>query len=517
MLLFQRLYFLHMDVKTMTNNKIIYIISFFGGFLSLAQEIIWMRLISFSGMSVPQTFSYTLALFLIGIAIGAQIGKKICNKNKEIKLEFLGRVFFVAALTDLTLIALVYSYSHIFSPSILLLGLCVIVCATVRGIIFPMVHHIGTEVSKTGAQISNVYFSNVFGSALAPLIISFIALDYFNTQQVYLLVCLLTFMVAGLCFGKNKFKIVCFVFTIFSLFFMMLPEKIFYEFSRNSYQKNTYPNLILENKHGVIQVYNTKEDQVVFGANVYDGKLNTNIFHNSNGIDRAYLLTALKPKAENVLVIGLSTGSWAKVLSLMPSIKKMTIIEINSNYINLIKMHPEVKGLLNDPRVEIIIDDGRKWLKKNDDRTFDIILMNTTWHWRAYGSNLLSKNFIEIIHDRLNKTGVAFYNTTQSMNAYATAHQVFPYVYQYKFFVLATSQPQQLSMSEITKNLCLLTNPLTKSPVFLTESECLKAAKVIIENTLIPYENIDFIKKEKDLEVITDDNMITEFKYGKGL
>ncbi len=67
--------------KNMKNNYLIYLISFFSGFLSLAQEIIWMRLISFAGMSVPQTFSYTLALFLLGIAVGAQIGKSICSKN----------------------------------------------------------------------------------------------------------------------------------------------------------------------------------------------------------------------------------------------------------------------------------------------------------------------------------------------------------------------------------------------------------------------------------------------------
>lgn len=506
-----------MGVTAMKNNKIIYLIAFFSGFLSLAQEIIWMRLISFSGMSVPQTFSYTLALFLIGIAIGAHVGKIVCNKNKELKLNVLGRVFFISAVTDLLLIMIVYSYSHIFSPSILLLGLCVIVCAAVRGIIFPMVHHIGTAASKTGKQISNVYFSNVFGSALAPLSISFIALDYFNTQQVYFLVCLLTFLVSILCLSKKILKFLCFIFACCCFSLMYVPEKLFYEFSKNSYQENTYPNMILENKHGVIQVYNTKEDKVVFGANVYDGKLNTNIFHNSNGIDRAYLLTALKPQAEHILVIGLSTGSWAKVLSLMPNIKKMTIIEINPNYINLMKMHPEVKGLLNDPRIEIVIDDGRKWLKKNDDQKFDIILMNTTWHWRAYGSNLLSVDFIQIIHNRLSKTGLAFYNTTESMNAYTTAHKVFPYVYQYKYFLLAANQKQPLNLLEIQNNLCLLKDPLTELSVFQTQSNCLKAAKVITQNTLIPYENIEFMENEKNLEVITDDNMITEFKYGKGL
>ncbi len=501
----------------MTNNKIIYIISFFSGFLSLAQEIIWMRLISFVGMSVPQTFSYTLALFLIGIAIGAQIGKKICKTNQNLKVNFLGRIFFVAALTDILLILFVYAYSYFYSPSILLLGLCVIICAAVRGIIFPMVHHVGTATSKTGAQISNVYFCNVFGSALAPLLISFIALDYLSTQQVYLFICLITLLITCLCIENKKTQLIYAVFTIIPIFLMTLPEKIFHEFSKNSYQEKTYPSLVLENKHGIIQVYNTKEDQVVFGANVYDGKLNTNIFHNSNGIDRAYLLTALKPQAEHVLVIGLSTGSWAKVLSLMPSIKKMTIIEINPNYIELIKMHPEVRGLLDDPRVEVVIDDGRKWLKRNNTQKFDIILMNTTWHWRAYVSNLLSQNFIQIIHDRLNKTGLVFYNTTQSMNAYVTAHQVFPYMYQYKFFALGANQPQQVNLTEIKNNLCLLKNPLTKSAVFPNEVQCQKAAEVITENILIPYEDIKFNQKNRDLEVITDDNMITEFKYGKGL
>jgi len=67
--------------NNMKNNHLIYLVSFFSGFLSLAQEIIWMRLISFAGMTVPQTFSYTLALFLMGIACGASIGKSICKKK----------------------------------------------------------------------------------------------------------------------------------------------------------------------------------------------------------------------------------------------------------------------------------------------------------------------------------------------------------------------------------------------------------------------------------------------------
>ncbi len=499
----------------MNKTQLIYLIAFLSGFLSLAQEILWMRLISFVGMSVPQTFSYTLALFLLGIAFGAHIGKKICQRHENLKIDVLGRVFLLAGVVDLLLLGLIFWVSHYWSASIALLGACVLLCAAVRGIIFPMVHHVGTQEAKTGSQISNVYFSNVFGSALAPLCISFIALDYLNTQQVYLLICVMTLLLAGLCMQAKILKILALGCAVMALLAMMLPEKLFYEFSKNSYKSNVYPSRILENRHGIIQVYDDHNDHVVFGANVYDGKFNTDIFHNSNGIDRAYLLTALHPNAKHVLVIGLSTGSWAKVLSSMPNIEKMTIIEINPNYVELIRSHPEIAGLLKDPRVEIVVDDGRKWLKKNTAEKFDMVLMNTTWNWRAYASNLLSQDFIGMIKQHLTADGIFFYNSTRSMNVYATAKQVFPEVYQYKFFVLAAEQPQQLNAEQLQQNLCQLRDYQTQQAIFASDVLCGKAATEILKHTLTPYAQLKLSPEEQ--EVITDDNMITEFKYGLGL
>ena len=218
--------------NNMKNNHLIYLVSFFSGFLSLAQEIIWIRLISFAGMTVPQTFSYTLALFLMGIACGASIGKSICKKNTHVKLWILGKFFLLAAIVDIILITLVYVFTKSFNISILFLGLCVFICACIRGTIFPLIHHVGTAQVKTGSQISNVYFSNVFGSALAPVLISFIALDYLNTQQVYLLICFFTIIIAVLCLNSEKLKYVGVTLAIVTLLLMFIPDKIFYEFSK---------------------------------------------------------------------------------------------------------------------------------------------------------------------------------------------------------------------------------------------------------------------------------------------
>ncbi|MBC9228952.1 spermidine synthase [bacterium SPL81] len=498
----------------MINNKVVYLIAFFGGFLSLSQEILWMRLISFAGMSVPQTFSYTLALFLIGIAFGALIGKNICKRTENIGLSNIAKVFFIAALFDLLLIVVVYFSTSVYG-FIIIAGLCVFLCAMVRGIVFPMVHHVGTNYVKSGKQISNVYFANVFGSSLAPLIIGFIALDFLNTQQVYLLVCLFTLIIAMISFEKKIHKILCLLCVILIFFSLFFPEKIFYELSKNSYEKNSYPLDILENKHGFIQVYDSHGDKAVFGANVYDGKFNTNIFHNTNGIDRAYFLTTVRPDAKNILVIGLSTGSWVKVLSSMPSVEKITVIEINPAYVELIQKNPIVANLLHDKRVEIIFDDGRKWLKKNQDKKFDIVLMNTTWHWRAYGSNLLSADFLKLVKNVLNSDSVFFYNSTQSLDAFYTAKQVFKKVYKYKFFVLASSKELSFDENKMIDDLCLLKDHISNKNIFINLKQCIQAKDEIMKNEIKDYYEIDFLSRKP--EIITDDNMITEFKYGKGL
>ena len=231
------------------------------------------------------------------------------------------------------------------------------------------------------------------------------------------------------------------------------------------------------------------------------------------------MLPVLKPEAKDILVIGLSTGSWVKVLSMMPNIEKITVIEINPAYIELIKTDPIVSDILKDKRIEIIFDDGRKWIKRKTDEKFDIILMNTTWYWRAYASNLLSQNFLNILKPHMKPDSILFYNTTQSADAYYTASKVFPYVYKYKFMVLTSMQPIVLeNHDDIQKNLCKLVRYYNQIPVFKNRQECSLASDILLKTPLVPYDRIDFSEfSSHQPELITDDNMITEYKYGKGL
>ena len=73
--------------------------------MCLAIEVLWIRLVGFAGMTAPQTFAFTLALFLLGIAIGALLGREICRTSK-VDITSIGRIYLLAGITDILLIGL---------------------------------------------------------------------------------------------------------------------------------------------------------------------------------------------------------------------------------------------------------------------------------------------------------------------------------------------------------------------------------------------------------------------------
>lgn len=42
--------------------------------------------------------------------------------------------------------------------------------------------------------------------------------------------------------------------------------------------------------------------------------------------------------------------------------------------------YPAVKPLLDDPRVHMHFDDGRRWLKRHPEETYDLLVMNSTFY-----------------------------------------------------------------------------------------------------------------------------------------
>jgi spermidine synthase len=208
-------------------------------------------------------------------------------------------------------------------------------------------------------------------------------------------------------------------------------------------------------------------------------------------------------------MIGLSSGSWAQVIANLPSVEHMTVVEINPAYLDLIPQYADVASILRNPKVTIEIDDGRRWLVRHPERQFDMVVMNTTYHFRAHATNLLSVEFLRLVRGRLRPGGALYYNTTSSGEVQLTGVTEFRHGLRLASFLAVSDRP--LAIDKAAWRETLTAYRLDGVPVFdlrrlrdqaRLEEVLLKADEA--EN------EVSIRERCRGKRLITDDNMGTE-------
>ena len=174
------------------------------GFLSLSQEILWVRLISFVLKGLSQSFALVLFCFLVGIAIGSAIGKRFCERHADL-LRTSAIVLALAATLDVSLVLLLPALLQVKAGLVgvlLLVGLT----AALKSIMFPIAHHLGSQQSgaRIGRSVSKVYFGNIVGSTLGPIVTGYVLLDHLTIDNCLVLVGLATGVLSLLCAARAR-------------------------------------------------------------------------------------------------------------------------------------------------------------------------------------------------------------------------------------------------------------------------------------------------------------------------
>jgi spermidine synthase len=301
------------------------------------------------------------------------------------------------------------------------------------GSLLPYLAQFGVQADdRAGMQTGLLYFSNILGSAAGAILTGFVLTNYLTLVQVAVVLAI-TGTVCALCLiamldvaRPERLKRAAGavgVLAIAAIAIPLLSNRVLENLLFKGTADHAFTQVV-ENRSGIITVDN---DGTVFGNGMYDGRFNTRLQDDRNGIIRPYALSLFHGAPRDVLMIGLSSGSWAQVIANNPAVTSLTIVEINRGYLSLIPEQPEVASVLRNPKVTIITDDGRRWLSHHPERRFDAIVSNTTWHFRANITNLLSAEFLKLAQQHLNPHGIMFYNTTDSGRVQRTACLTFPY------------------------------------------------------------------------------------------
>ena len=499
------------------------LLSFLCGFTSLSLEILWVRLYSFTQNSTPAAFGFVLMAYLFGIAIGAYAGSRQCRHTPDAAVLWRRSIWalWISAFLSLLLPA-VFAYLHRQGINNPLLDLVLIACtACVLAYVFPIAHHLGanSNASKQGQHFARVYTANVAGAALGPLVTGYVLLHWLTLQQSFML------MVIVQCLSAAWFALQLreplprpqlygvtggLIAIISSSWMLLSPHALI---TQVAFQDRS-PYRVIENRHGIITLYDGGGDDIVYGGNVYDGRTNVDVEHNTNGLHRPLLLAALHPQPERVLVLGLSIGSWLALVNSFPEVKRIDVLEINPGYVQAAQTYPAQANALKDPRVNLIAGDGRRWLRLHPERQYDLIIMNTTWHWRSNSSLLLSQEFFLQAQRHMAPGGILAFNATGSVDAFFTAASVFPHTYRYDNFVYASAQDFRPRKSALEANQAYASlKSVDGTPLFTANSPHIERyLKMPFVTTAQLQSNLP-----RAPEIVTDHNMLTEFRYGRTL
>jgi spermidine synthase len=413
---------------------------FFSGATIMALEIVVTRVLTMIFGVSAQAFSIVLALFLLGLGIGALLYRSLLAHRVRL-IQFAWIQAAVALLTLLTVAllptmprAVFYlrqipglSFNELLAGKALIASTLILPLAIAAGLGLPVligswIHHIGS----IGRNIGRAYLVNTVGTIFGSLCVGFWLIDHVGTRGTLITVAATSaaLAVAGAISqadGKARF-------TLLSAGALLLlaipfapswPVAIFINSDTDGShtiattpidvedQLRATPNRILffdEGRNATIAVTETPSARSLL-VNAHPDGSDTDADMATQVMLGAIPLT-LHPQPEEVLVIGFGTGVSAYAAAQLESVQRIDAIEIEPGVLAASPWFHHVNGAVEeDPRVQIHLTDARGFVATTEHR-YDVVISEPSNPWRIGVANLYTEEFFSSVDARLKDGGV---------------------------------------------------------------------------------------------------------------
>ena len=308
----------------------------------------------------------------------------------------------------------------------------------------PILDRIAIEkAEESGRRVSDIHLSNVIGSVLGTLLTSFIFLPLFGSELTQKLLSLITLTFFFLLFIHNKKilwkKQVAFPILLISLVFLLPGKGSFYTRFYQLITKNTH---VIIDESGDALLSLTFSDGFEEADGLWIGGIQNSYFPSNGEYERSALTCAAAVKPKKVLIIGFGGGNTAKFFGSLPGVEKIVVVELVEELGLFLSEHiGTVDEFLKDPRVEYIIDDGRRYLYANPNETFDLIFIDPMWSYQAGHNNLYSEEAITLYQSHLVDSGIFCSWTNEGHFIPKTIASIFDFSDNFSDFIVSGNSP----------------------------------------------------------------------------
>ncbi|HEY0408328.1 MAG TPA: fused MFS/spermidine synthase [Pyrinomonadaceae bacterium] len=450
------------------------------GFVTISTQVAWTRVLTMVIGSSTYAFSMVVALFLLGLAGGASIvaGKKMTNDLRRailnIEVATAITLFLSITVTNLTpglLIDLgsrfeVNSWGGLLALQVFVAALLILVPALLMGMVMPLVLVWASSKAGQGAAVRLVgrsYAVNTLGAIAGAFATGFILIPKVNTRFTILFAAALCLMLAGCAYYPRRRDVdvdwrrslaAGTTFALILLLFVAAPRMNLGDLSKGAYDLlvriranpqfsegnrdgRTYSpqtNKLLMYEEGPTATVSVREDWGVRSMAI-NGRTNA-----SDSADMptqvilGQLPLLLAPRTDNALIVGYGSGVSVGAM-LQSAVKSLACVELEPKVIEAGHLFDHVNNRpLDDPRLRLIVDDARTYLRVNP-MLYDAIVSEPSHPWVPGVANLFTQQFFELGRSRLKEDGVfvqwlqIYQLSTDSLRSVlATYKSVFPHV-----------------------------------------------------------------------------------------
>jgi spermidine synthase len=395
------------------------------GFCALAYEVVWTRVLLQSIPSSTYTFSLILIIYLLGIAIGSIVASWLTVRMKSPAAWFavIQMVLAISVLSSVKLSeknvlydGLIYSgWTNYLLAMALKTSLLIFIPSLLMGGLFPVMVQWYKDLSKDiGDSVGKIYSINTIGGIAGSFFAGFLLIPFLGATKSIVLLAAINLML-GIFFireipfintlAKWKYAVASvLVITFFIIAGMngkwiepMIPEgyrQVFYNEGSSatiSVYQSTVPgreNIRILKENGVYQSGGTDE-----GALIAQRR-------------QGHLAILLHDQPDSVLVIGLATGITLSAIAEHKKVKHIDCVELVSAQLDAAKLfEPENQHVLSNPRVNMIIDDGRSYIKTTSSK-YNVIVGDLFQMSSAGTSTLFSIEHLHACKSHLSGNGV---------------------------------------------------------------------------------------------------------------
>jgi spermidine synthase len=463
--------------------------AFISGFVTISMQVVWSRVLAMIIGSSTYAFSIVLALFLSGLALGAYLVSTKKNpdglRRAVLVIEVLTAftLFLSLRITSMAPIFLIStgfrlginSWIGLLSLQIAAAALLILLPAILMGMVMPLVlmwagrtrprqpDELASDPSPSSVSlVGRSYALNTVGAIAGSVITAFLLIPGTSTRFTIFCVAALCLITAGIAYEPRRAtsdRALARSLAIGAAVVLMLAMFVAWpRLNLNALSTGAYDSYVrvLARSRGGVGENDQNHDAVNHQLLMYEegrtatvsvrrdwGITSVAINGRTNASDADDMPTQVmlgqlglltSPRPGSALIVGFATGVTAGSVLQSP-IESVDCVEIepaavaSSHFFEHVNNRP-----LDDPRLHLIIDDARTYLRVNPG-TYDLIISEPSHPWVPGVANLFTREFFTLGRERLRDDGVFVQwlqiyqlSTASLRSVLATFHESFLHV-----------------------------------------------------------------------------------------